>query len=92
MVGANRECSLPSSPFFQSVACDPFAFMQASDSVPAPTKESVASVIMAEAQLKVAFAARGANEFGRICLEMSIGVRVPDTMAASIAAASQVSR
>ena len=66
--------------------------MQASDSVPAPTKESVASVIMAEAQLKVAFAARGANEFGRICLEMSIGVRVPDTMAASIAAASQVSR
>lgn len=50
MVGANRECSLPSSPFFESVACDPFAFMQASDSVPA-------SVIMAEAQLKVAFAA-----------------------------------
>ena len=85
MVGANRECSLPSSPFFESVACDPFAFMQASDSVPA-------SVIMAEAQLKVAFAARGANVFGRICLEMIIGVRVPDTMAASIAAASQVSR
>ena len=43
----------------------------------------MASVIKAEAQLKVALTIRGANIFGRICLQMIIGERVPDATAAS---------
>src|SRR5215469_1260385 len=50
--------------------------------VPAPMKDSMASVIMAE-ELKVALTIRGANVFGRICLQMIIGERVPDATAAS---------
>src|SRR3954449_1037903 len=51
--------------------------------VPAPMKDSDASMIIADAQMKVAFTINGASVFGKMCLRMIIGVRVPDATAAS---------
>ena len=51
--------------------------------VPAPMKDSVASVIIAEAQMNVACTISGASVFGRICFQMMTGTRVPEAMAAS---------
>ena len=51
--------------------------------VPAPMKDRMASVIIAEAQINVACTVSGARVLGRMCRKMIIGTRVPDAMAAS---------
>src|SRR5580658_4271738 len=51
--------------------------------VPAPRKDNVASVIIAEAQMNVACTISGASVLGRMCFQMITGSRVPDAIAAS---------
>jgi hypothetical protein len=51
--------------------------------VPAPMNDSVASVIIAEAQMKVACTITGARVFGRICFQMIFQTGVPAATAAS---------
>ena len=40
-------------------------------------------MIIAEAQMKVAFTISGASVFGRMCRKMITGTRVPEAIAAS---------
>ncbi|OIQ66391.1 hypothetical protein GALL_520410 [mine drainage metagenome] len=51
--------------------------------VPAPMNDNVASVIIADAQMKVACTMSGANVLGRMCFQTITGARVPEAIAAS---------
>src|SRR5580698_11427208 len=51
--------------------------------VPAPMNDRIASVIIADAQMNVAFTISGASVLGRMWRQMITGSRVPDAIAAS---------
>ena len=50
---------------------------------PAPIKDKIDSVIIAEAQMYVACTVKGASVLGKIWRQISIGVRQPQEIAAS---------